>query len=187
MHHLTGRVALALVLLCGTGGLAHAGSDAKNRVLAKLQDGGYAEETLMWLHLGSTLRSAKAVSTGTVIDQNTGQVIPGAFSVQMRYYWDFLGKEGYTDLVLFFDKDGRSTLQGFNKGTTTAAVLKHFDELRAIAEVAKAVGKPAAKKAVEKVISNQDLRELVLSIIDSIIDIPTVEGAYRAKLSSDFQ
>jgi hypothetical protein len=172
MTRLTSRLALALTLVLASAGLANAQSyDVQNRVTAILQDPGYAQQCLNWIHTGCKSRGATIQEITGVIDQ-FGNAIPNYFAVNVRYHWtDLLGKQGTSDLVLFFDGNGR--FQSFKNGHTTAILLTHFSEAKLL---------KAAAKVVLPLVNNPEWRQT----LERLLDNADIERAYATKLVVDF-
>lgn len=174
MSRLLSRFAVVVAVLCLNASLARAQpQEVIDRVKSKIESESFAKDCLFWIHTGSTSLGAEVRSVNEVVDLATGQVVPNNFKMNVRYNWDFLGtKKGYTEIWLYFDGNGEF-LQ-FRNGSTTAALLKHFDEAKIL--------KGFAKLAVQ-LIDDDDLRRS----LDYLISNVSVEKAFAAKLQNDFR
>ena len=82
-----------------------------------------ASDIVALMHPGTRSVGATAVSVHDVVDQYKTK-IPGAFAVKVRHSWKVDGDNDYTDLLYFFNKNGRLT--SINVSTTTAIFNQPF-------------------------------------------------------------
>jgi hypothetical protein len=177
MIRLISRAVVVVVVLGSSAGVARAQyTEVQQQVIDRLTDSGYGQDCTNWLHTFCKCRMVTVEKVGGVKNAKDGKEIPGAFSVVTRYQWeDLLGKQGHTDLVLFFDANDR--FLSFNNGETSAILLKHFDEARILLGVAKQLGKNGLKNLPDG---------LTRRLMEVLLDAVTVEDAYRTKMQMDF-
>jgi hypothetical protein len=132
------RLLLAVLMFLALVGQSRA-ADPDPRLIAKgqkfLEDDKRAKSVLSFAHFGATYRGAECRSWTTVVDEKK-QPLTGYFALTMRYYWaGLVSDDEHTDLVFFFDDNGR--FYGLRDGETTSKFFKPFELSKAVIDLTK--------------------------------------------------
>jgi hypothetical protein len=116
---LSGIVTL-LVLHAATGAAPAADSELVEKARDYVESAKVSEKVLALMHIGTTYKGFDALGVANVTD-GRGRLIPGAFAVKVRLYWN---ANDSTDVYYLFDAKGRfSELQAAD---TTAIFNQPF-------------------------------------------------------------